>query len=172
MYITALFSYLHQMPLNYHQITSTTYLFFFSYLITCFNICAQKLVSTITIGILVGIYMFPAFSLSDNQVGYDKQGLPIGFQLIGRPWCEATILRLGSAIEVFIISPMWRTPCTFNTNLILWIKQVKIECSQQLNKRRQHGLFSRLSHFYHYFQELCSAPKKKPLQFYDMLKGN
>ncbi|KAK9018874.1 hypothetical protein V6N11_033920 [Hibiscus sabdariffa] len=32
-------------------------------------------------------------------VGYDKQGLPIGLQLIGRPWGEATILRLASAIE-------------------------------------------------------------------------
>lgn len=34
------------------------------------------------------------------QVGYDKQGLPIGLQLIGRPWGEATILRLASAVEV------------------------------------------------------------------------
>lgn len=34
------------------------------------------------------------------QVGYDKQGLPIGLQLIGRPWAEATILRLASAVEV------------------------------------------------------------------------
>ncbi|XP_048337344.2 fatty acid amide hydrolase [Ziziphus jujuba] len=32
-------------------------------------------------------------------VGYDKQGLPIGLQLIGRPWAEASILRLASAIE-------------------------------------------------------------------------
>jgi Asp-tRNA(Asn)/Glu-tRNA(Gln) amidotransferase A subunit family amidase len=32
-------------------------------------------------------------------VGYDKQGLPIGLQLIGRPWGEATILHLASAIE-------------------------------------------------------------------------
>ncbi|XP_038995902.1 fatty acid amide hydrolase-like isoform X2 [Hibiscus syriacus] len=32
-------------------------------------------------------------------VGYDKQGLPIGLQLIGRPWGEATILRLAYAIE-------------------------------------------------------------------------
>ncbi|KAK8659719.1 hypothetical protein V6N13_029913 [Hibiscus sabdariffa] len=32
-------------------------------------------------------------------VGYDKEGLPIGLQLIGRPWGEATILRLASAIE-------------------------------------------------------------------------
>ncbi|KAM7252555.1 hypothetical protein ACFE04_024438 [Oxalis oulophora] len=32
-------------------------------------------------------------------IGYDKQGLPIGLQIIGRPWGEATILRLASAIE-------------------------------------------------------------------------
>lgn len=53
------------------------------------------------------------------QVGYDKQGLPIGMQLIGRPWCEASILRLAAAIE-----------------------------------------------------ETCAGPKKKPVQFYDILKGN
>ncbi|XP_027774463.1 fatty acid amide hydrolase-like isoform X1 [Solanum pennellii] len=52
-------------------------------------------------------------------VGYDKQGLPIGMQLIGRPWCEASILRLAAAIE-----------------------------------------------------ETCAEPKKKPLQYYDILKGN
>ncbi|CAN4112011.1 unnamed protein product [Withania somnifera] len=52
-------------------------------------------------------------------VGYDKQGLPIGMQLIGRPWCEASILRLAAAIE-----------------------------------------------------EICAEPKKKPLQYYDILKGN
>lgn len=33
------------------------------------------------------------------QVGYDKQGLPIGLQLIGRPWGEETILHLASAVE-------------------------------------------------------------------------
>ncbi|EEF44079.1 glutamyl-tRNA(gln) amidotransferase subunit A, putative [Ricinus communis] len=39
---------------------------------------------------------FPAITV---PVGYDKQGLPIGLQIIGRPWAEATILRLASAIE-------------------------------------------------------------------------
>lgn len=34
------------------------------------------------------------------QVGYDKQGLPIGLQFIGRPWGEASILRLASMVEV------------------------------------------------------------------------
>lgn len=43
------------------------------------------------------------------HVGYDKQGLPIGLQLIGRPWCEATILRLAAAIEVFFSLPPTKT---------------------------------------------------------------
>ncbi|KAG8368550.1 hypothetical protein BUALT_Bualt15G0057200 [Buddleja alternifolia] len=66
--------------------------------------------------VTANILGFPAISV---PVGYDKQGLPIGLQIIGRPWCEATILRLAAAVE-----------------------------------------------------ELCFTPKKKPLQFYDMLKGN
>ncbi|GLT52257.1 hypothetical protein SLA2020_256050 [Shorea laevis] len=33
------------------------------------------------------------------RIGYDKQGLPVGLQLIGRPWAEATILRLAHAVE-------------------------------------------------------------------------
>eukprot|EP01018_Ginkgo_biloba_P013467 Gb_08292 [translate_table: standard] len=32
-------------------------------------------------------------------VGYDKLGLPIGLQFIGRPWSEATLLHLASATE-------------------------------------------------------------------------
>lgn len=38
----------------------------------------------------------PAISV---PVGYDKEGLPIGLQIIGRPWAEATILRLAAAFE-------------------------------------------------------------------------
>lgn len=34
------------------------------------------------------------------QVGHDKQGLPIGLQLMGRPWGEASLLRVASAVEV------------------------------------------------------------------------
>ncbi|OWM63691.1 hypothetical protein CDL15_Pgr008234 [Punica granatum] len=44
-------------------------------------------------GNLLGL---PAVSV---PVGYDKQGLPIGLQLIGRPWGEASLLRLASAVE-------------------------------------------------------------------------
>ncbi|KAH7510552.1 hypothetical protein FEM48_ZijujUnG0115600 [Ziziphus jujuba var. spinosa] len=35
-----------------------------------------------------------------EQVGNDNQGLPIGMQLIGSPWPDASILRLASAVEV------------------------------------------------------------------------
>ncbi|XP_039013276.1 fatty acid amide hydrolase-like [Hibiscus syriacus] len=45
-------------------------------------------------------------------VGYNKQGLPIGLQLIGRPWGEATILRLASAIEELCIKSR-KTPASF-----------------------------------------------------------
>ncbi|CAH1420447.1 unnamed protein product [Lactuca virosa] len=44
-------------------------------------------------GNLLGL---PAISI---PVGYDKQGLPIGLQIMGRPWGEATILRLAAAFE-------------------------------------------------------------------------
>ncbi|KAK1299811.1 Fatty acid amide hydrolase [Acorus calamus] len=33
------------------------------------------------------------------KVGYDKQGMPIGLQFIGRPWSEATLLHLAYALE-------------------------------------------------------------------------
>lgn len=41
-----------------------------------------------------------SFRLFDIQIGHDKEGLPIGLQLIGRPWGEASILRVASALEV------------------------------------------------------------------------
>ncbi|KAE8676957.1 transcription factor TCP14-like [Hibiscus syriacus] len=46
----------------------------------------------------------------DEEV--DKQGLPIGLQLIGRPWGEAIILRLGFAIEELCIKSR-KTPASF-----------------------------------------------------------
>ncbi|CAL0309482.1 unnamed protein product [Lupinus luteus] len=58
----------------------------------------------------------PAISI---PVGYDKEGLPIGLQVIGRPWAEATILRIASAVE-----------------------------------------------------KLCGESKKRPVSYYDVLKGN
>lgn len=53
-----------------------------------------NLMRFILAGNLIGL---PAISV---PVGYDKQGLPIGLQIIGRPWGEATILRLAAAFEV------------------------------------------------------------------------
>nr|XP_010930878.1 fatty acid amide hydrolase [Elaeis guineensis] len=37
------------------------------------------------------------------MVGYDKGGLPIGLQFIGRPWSEATLLHLAFAMEALCI---------------------------------------------------------------------
>ena len=44
------------------------------------------------------------FYLFNIQIGHDKEGLPIGLQLIGRPWGEASILRVASALEVLSFS--------------------------------------------------------------------
>ncbi|XP_042519353.1 fatty acid amide hydrolase-like isoform X1 [Macadamia integrifolia] len=51
----------------------------------------------------------PAISV---PIGHDKQGLPIGLQLIGRPWAEASILRLASAVEELCTDSRKR-PSTF-----------------------------------------------------------
>ncbi|KAI8554705.1 hypothetical protein RHMOL_Rhmol05G0119000 [Rhododendron molle] len=81
-------------------------------------LCASGLVSGNLMRFIIAANLLglPAISV---PVGYDKQGLPIGLQLIGPPWGEASILRLAAAVE-----------------------------------------------------ELCADSKKKPLQFYDILKGN
>nr|GMC89628.1 fatty acid amide hydrolase-like [Ipomoea batatas] len=52
-----------------------------------------RLMQFVTSANLLGL---PAISI---PVGYDKQGLPIGLQFIGRPWGEATILQLAAAVE-------------------------------------------------------------------------
>ncbi|KAF3676863.1 Fatty acid amide hydrolase [Capsicum annuum] len=78
-----------------------------------YSVFSENLMRFTTTANLLGL---PAVTV---PIGYDKQGLPIGMQLIGRPWCEASILRLAAAIE-----------------------------------------------------ETCAAPVKKPVQYYDILKGN
>ncbi|XP_031127238.1 fatty acid amide hydrolase-like isoform X1 [Ipomoea triloba] len=52
-----------------------------------------RLMQFVTSANLLGL---PAISI---PVGYDNQGLPIGLQLIGRPWGEATIMQLAAAVE-------------------------------------------------------------------------
>lgn len=42
------------------------------------------------------VFGLPALSV---PAGYDGQGLPVGLQLVGRPWDEARLLQLGAVVE-------------------------------------------------------------------------
>ena len=53
----------------------------------------NELMRFVTVANLTGL---PALTL---PVGYDGRGLPIGLQLIGRPWEEACLLRIALALE-------------------------------------------------------------------------
>ncbi|KMZ67995.1 Fatty acid amide hydrolase [Zostera marina] len=66
------------------------------------------LMKFILAGNLLGL---PAITI---PVGHDKEGLPIGIQLIGRPWGEATILRVASAIEKLCLSSRKRPGVFFD----------------------------------------------------------
>ncbi len=44
----------------------------------------------------INVVGFPALSI---PCGFDKTGLPIGLQIIGKPFAEGTILRVGAALE-------------------------------------------------------------------------
>jgi Asp-tRNA(Asn)/Glu-tRNA(Gln) amidotransferase A subunit family amidase len=56
-------------------------------------VVSAYLMRFIIAGNLLGL---PAITV---PVGHDKQGLPIGLQLIGRPWGEASLLRVAAAVE-------------------------------------------------------------------------
>ncbi|KAK2384917.1 fatty acid amide hydrolase [Trifolium repens] len=45
-------------------------------------------------------------------VGYDKSGLPIGLQFIGRPWAEATLIHLAFAMQAICLSE-YRKPAIY-----------------------------------------------------------
>ncbi|GAB4855735.1 hypothetical protein Ancab_024378 [Ancistrocladus abbreviatus] len=49
-------------------------------------------------------------------VGYDKAGLPIGLQFIGKPWSEATLLHVAFAVQALCISD-YRKPQVFHDML-------------------------------------------------------
>ncbi|XP_022966241.1 fatty acid amide hydrolase-like isoform X2 [Cucurbita maxima] len=37
-------------------------------------------------------------------IGYDKTGLPIGLQFIGKPWCEATLIHIAYAMQALCVA--------------------------------------------------------------------
>ncbi|GMH13101.1 hypothetical protein Nepgr_014942 [Nepenthes gracilis] len=49
-------------------------------------------------------------------VGYDKAGLPIGLQFIGKPWSEATLLHIAFAMQALCVSD-YRKPQVFSDML-------------------------------------------------------
>ncbi|KAJ6931873.1 fatty acid amide hydrolase-like [Populus alba x Populus x berolinensis] len=51
----------------------------------------------------------PAVSV---PVGYDKNGLPIGLQFIGRPWSEPTLIHIAYAMQSLCVSK-YRKPQVF-----------------------------------------------------------
>ncbi|KAH9617467.1 hypothetical protein KSS87_007279 [Heliosperma pusillum] len=61
-------------------------------------ITGAALVRYIVAGNFLGL---PAVTL---PIGYDKDGLPIGLQFIGRPWSEATLLHISSAVQALFFS--------------------------------------------------------------------
>ena len=56
----------------------------------------SQIMKFITSANLVG---FPAMSV---PVGRDDEGLPVGLQLMGRPWSEATLLDCAHKLEVVL----------------------------------------------------------------------
>lgn len=53
----------------------------------------------------------PAISV---PVGYDTTGMPIGIQLLGRPWSEATLLRVAFVIEKLFASDLKQPDVFYN----------------------------------------------------------
>lgn len=107
--------------------------------------------------ILLGYYNVLGQFLQCFQVGYDKQGLPIGLQLIGRPWGEASLLRMASAIEV-----------SYQSFYNCWMKENR----WFLGHAVKIAYYWDLIYSSHVFQELCLKSKKRPASFYDVLKTN
>lgn len=78
-------------------------------------------------------------------------------QLIGRPWGEASLLRVAFAIEVSV--------------LIILLNERKWIVHAMSNLLKKKVLVTDLK-YSSFFQELCAKSRKKPATFYDVLKTN
>jgi aspartyl-tRNA(Asn)/glutamyl-tRNA(Gln) amidotransferase subunit A len=70
----------------------------------------------------------PAISV---PCGFSSKGLPIGLQLVGRAWDEATVLRAAHAYEMATVTVngfQERTPCKPRTRSASWCTSVSIRC--------------------------------------------
>jgi Asp-tRNA(Asn)/Glu-tRNA(Gln) amidotransferase A subunit family amidase len=51
-------------------------------------------------------FVFPANLTGHPAVafpaGYDRAGLPVGMQIIGRPWSERLLFRIATVAELFV----------------------------------------------------------------------
>jgi hypothetical protein len=61
------------------------------------------------------------------QVGYDKNGLPIGLQFIGRPWSEPTLIHIAYAMQVYYQVLRFRFLYYFSLWPSIWIFKFRIK---------------------------------------------
>jgi aspartyl-tRNA(Asn)/glutamyl-tRNA(Gln) amidotransferase subunit A len=64
------------------------------------------------IGALMGIFNWLGLPACSVPVGRDARGMPIGLQIVGRPFAEATVLRVAASVERDagrFPSPLFRT---------------------------------------------------------------
>jgi hypothetical protein len=101
--------------------------------------------------------MTPLLFFTILKVGYDKGGLPVGIQFIGRPWSEATLLHLAYAMQVS--TAKWLRSSTGAPGCVAGVLDRSIYFSER------SGFVVVLS-----MQETCSKNYRKPMVHYNLLR--